>query len=213
MSGWHGSKLSSAFGPRGLRGTQQAFIASLGCFGTHQSVVHSHTLPIRSRRAAHVVELADLFTGGDARRIVVGPPHQQCHGGTYRAGILVSPECLHAARCLREVPAGRVPRDLPINTEAARPDVPLAAQRRVGYLSLTLLSGSWYCRRAPSRVALGRTDNVLRKAISARRSASEPVEAEPVPLHQIRPRVKRFPATGAAKHERWNLRDLVLVSS
>jgi hypothetical protein len=38
-------------------------------------------------------------------------------------------------------------------------------------------------------------------AISARRSASEPVEADPVP------------ATGAAKHERWNLHDIVLVSS
>jgi hypothetical protein len=92
----------------------------------------------------------------------------------------------------------------------------LAAQRRVGYLSLTRLCGSRYCGRAPSHVALGRTDNVLRKAISARRSASEPVAAEPVRLHRIRPRVKRFPATGAAgaaKHERWNLRDIVLVSS
>jgi hypothetical protein len=51
------------------------------------------------------------------------------------------------------------------------------------------------------------------KAISARRSASEPVAAEPVRRHRIRPRVKRFPATGAATHERWNLRDIVLVSS
>jgi hypothetical protein len=63
----------------------------------------------------------------------------------------------------------------------------------------------------PSHAALCRTDNVSRKAISARRSASEPVEAEPVRLHRIRPRVKRFPAAGAAKHERWNLRDIVLV--
>ena len=62
-------------------------------------------------------------------------------------------------------------------------------------------------------MALGRTDNVLSKAISARRSASKPVEAEPACLHRIRPHVKPFPAKGAAKHERWNLRDIVLVSS
>ena len=58
-------------------------------------------------------------------------------------------------------------------------------------MSLTLLCGS-RCRRAPSHVALGRTDNVSRKAITARQTVS---------------------SDGPAKHERWNLRDIVLVSS
>ena len=35
-------------GPRGLGGVQLALTGSLGCLGTYQSVVHSHTLPIMS---------------------------------------------------------------------------------------------------------------------------------------------------------------------
>ena len=66
------------------------------------------------------------------RKSSLTPSHKSFYTRTYRAGILASPEYLQAARCLREVPDGRVPRDLPINTEA-RPDV---HSRRSGELDI-----------------------------------------------------------------------------